>query len=163
MPSDSKAASAVTNPNNPVGTILTEAEMDAIVAVAKSAGAWLLADEVTRSFKQQLTYCAAVHCQHVGCDPKTPCMSRSPRLCAVLPVEIQYQGRLCWTSTDGGAFFKVYRGTERLTDEITPSFWGRYDKVVCVGSLSKAFGLPGLRLGWLVASPSIIEEVCSLS
>ncbi len=57
----------------------------------------------------------------------------------------------------------MYRGTERLTDSIAPSFWGRYDKVVCVGSLSKAFGLPGLRLGWLVASPSLIEQVCSLS
>ena len=56
---------------------------------------------------------------------------------------------------------QVYRGTERLTDVITPSFWGRYDKVVCVGSLSKAFGLPGLRLGWLVASPSLIEQVCT--
>ena len=32
-----------------------------------------------------------------------------------------------------------------------------------MGSLSKAFGLPGLRLGWLVASPSLIEQVCILS
>lgn len=69
---------------------------------------------------------------------------------------------LCCYGTDGGALFQVYRGTERLTDSITPSFWGRYDKVVCVGSLSKAFGLPGLRLGWLVASPSLVEQVCSL-
>lgn len=37
---------AVTNPNNPVGTILTEAEMDAIVAAAAAVGAWILADEV---------------------------------------------------------------------------------------------------------------------
>jgi aspartate/methionine/tyrosine aminotransferase len=87
---------AVTNPNNPVGTILTEAEMDAVVEAARRSGAWLLADE-------------------------------------------------------------VYRGTERLTDDLTPTFWGRYDRVVSVGSLSKAFGLPGLRLGWLVAPPDVVE------
>ncbi len=36
----------MTNPNNPVGTILTEAEIDAIVAAAAGVGAWILADEV---------------------------------------------------------------------------------------------------------------------
>jgi aspartate/methionine/tyrosine aminotransferase len=46
---------------------------------------------------------------------------------------------------------EVYAGAERTTDAITPSFWGRYDKVVAVGSMSKAYGLPGLRLGWAVA------------
>ena len=34
---------------------------------------------------------------------------------------------------------------------------------MCVGSLSKASGLPGLRLGWLVASSSLVEQVCTLS
>ncbi|MEU9125250.1 aminotransferase class I/II-fold pyridoxal phosphate-dependent enzyme [Streptomyces sp. NPDC048506] len=87
---------AVTNPNNPVGTILTEPEIEAIIAAADRVGAWILADE-------------------------------------------------------------VYRGTERLTDQTTPTFWGRYDKTVCVGSLSKAFGLPGLRLGWLVAPPAVVD------
>lgn len=87
---------AVTNPNNPVGAILTPSEVEAIVAAAERVGAWILADE-------------------------------------------------------------VYRGTERLTEEVTPSFWGRYDKLVCVGGLSKAFGLPGLRLGWLVAPPWLRE------
>ena len=35
----------VVNPNNPTGHILSEAEMDAVVA-AERVGAWLLADEV---------------------------------------------------------------------------------------------------------------------
>jgi aspartate/methionine/tyrosine aminotransferase len=87
---------AVTNPNNPVGTILTDGEMDAVVAAARRSGAWLLADE-------------------------------------------------------------VYRGTERLTDDLTPTFWGRYGRTISVGSLSKAFGLPGLRLGWIVAPVEIVE------
>ena len=39
---------AVTNPHNPVGTILTGGEMDALVAAAAKVGAWLLADKVYR-------------------------------------------------------------------------------------------------------------------
>ncbi|WP_344656530.1 aminotransferase class I/II-fold pyridoxal phosphate-dependent enzyme [Catenulispora subtropica] len=52
---------------------------------------------------------------------------------------------------------EVYRGTERLADRIAPTFWGRGDRIVCVGSLSKAFGLPGLRLGWLAGPPGMVE------
>jgi aspartate/methionine/tyrosine aminotransferase len=38
---------------------------------------------------------------------------------------------------------EVYAGAERLTDEQAPSFYGRYDRVIAIGSLSKAYGLPG--------------------
>ncbi len=89
---------AVCNPNNPTGYILTETEMDAIVAVAERVGAWLLADE-------------------------------------------------------------VYSGAERLTDTPTPSFWGRTERVLAMGSLSKAYGLPGLRIGWVVGTPDIVDEI----
>lgn len=89
---------AVCNPNNPTGYILTEAEMNAIVAAAARVGAWLLADE-------------------------------------------------------------VYSGAERLTDIQTPSFWGRYDKVLAMGSLSKAYGLPGLRIGWVVGPIDTVDEI----
>ena len=37
---------AIVNPNNPTGHILTEAEMDAVVAAAERSGAWIVADEV---------------------------------------------------------------------------------------------------------------------
>ena len=89
---------AVCNPDNPTGYILSEVEMDAIVAVAERVGAWILADE-------------------------------------------------------------VYGGTERLTDEQTPSFYGRYDKVVAMGSLSKAYGLPGLRIGWAVGPEDTLDDI----
>ena len=52
----------------------------------------------------------------------------------------------------------VYSGAERLTDEQTPSFWGRYDKVFANNSLSKACGLPGLRVGWIVGPPTEVDE-----
>src|SRR5216117_2104879 len=42
---------------------------------------------------------------------------------------------------------EVYTGAER-GGKTTPSFWGAYDKVVVVNGLSKAYGLPGLRVGW---------------
>ena len=54
---------------------------------------------------------------------------------------------------------EVYSGAERLTDEQTPSFYGRYDKVIAVGSLSKAYGLPGLRIGWVVGPVEIVDDI----
>ncbi len=89
---------AVCNPNNPTGYILTEAEMETIVAVAERVGAWILADE-------------------------------------------------------------VYSGAERLTDVQTPSFYGRYAGVLATNSTSKAYGLPGLRLGWVVGPPDILDDI----
>ncbi len=89
---------AVCNPSNPTGYIMTEAEMEAIVAAADRVGAWLLADE-------------------------------------------------------------VYSGVERVTDTQTPSFWGRYHKVLAMNSLSKAYGLPGLRIGWVVGPADTVDEI----
>jgi aspartate/methionine/tyrosine aminotransferase len=96
--SDKTKLIAVCNPDNPTGYILTEAEMDAIVAAADRVGAWILADE-------------------------------------------------------------VYSGAERLTETETPSFWGRYDKVLAHNSLSKAYGIPGLRIGWVVGPADTVDEI----
>jgi aspartate/methionine/tyrosine aminotransferase len=46
---------------------------------------------------------------------------------------------------------EVFLGAER-SGTATASFWGRGERVVVVGGLSKAYGLPGLRIGWSVAS-----------
>lgn len=51
---------------------------------------------------------------------------------------------------------EVYIGTERGTDEPTASFWGTGERVIVVNSMSKAYGLPGLRLGWLTAPEELI-------
>jgi len=54
---------------------------------------------------------------------------------------------------------EVYSGAERVTDEQTPSFYGRYDKVIAVGSMSKAYGLPGLRTGWAVGPVATLDDM----
>jgi aspartate/methionine/tyrosine aminotransferase len=54
---------------------------------------------------------------------------------------------------------EVYAGAEHNTDEFTPSFWGDYERVFAVGSLSKAYALPGLRLGWVVAPDEFADEI----
>ncbi len=54
---------------------------------------------------------------------------------------------------------EVYAGAERTAGEQTPTFYGLYDKVLAVGSLSKAYGLPGLRVGWAVGPAEIIDEL----
>ena len=96
--SDQTRMIAICNPNNPTGHILSEDERDAIVEVADSVGAWILADE-------------------------------------------------------------VYAGAEHNQDEITPSLWGDYERVIAIGSLSKAYALPGLRIGWAVAPGNWADEI----
>ncbi len=88
----------VCNPNNPTGYVLTEAEMEAVVAAADRVGAWIVADE-------------------------------------------------------------IYRGAELDTDTASPTFWGRYDKVVVTSGLSKAFAMPGLRVGWAVSTPELLRRI----
>lgn len=53
---------------------------------------------------------------------------------------------------------EVYAGAEARGEE-TPSFWGRHERVLVTNSLSKAYGLPGLRLGWIVAPPELAREL----
>jgi len=53
---------------------------------------------------------------------------------------------------------EVYQGAER-TGPATPSFWGRASRVIVTNGLSKAYGLPGLRIGWCVADPAHVAEL----
>lgn len=53
---------------------------------------------------------------------------------------------------------EVYRGAEVAGDE-TPSFWGRTERVLITNSLSKAYGLPGLRLGWVVGPSDLVQDL----
>jgi aspartate/methionine/tyrosine aminotransferase len=53
---------------------------------------------------------------------------------------------------------EVYAGAE-AGNRPTPSFWGAHDRVLITNSLSKAYGLPGLRLGWIVGPAPLITDL----
>jgi len=54
---------------------------------------------------------------------------------------------------------EVYTGAEQQGEKETPSFYGRYEKVLAVGSMSKAYGLPGLRTGWVAGPESMLDQI----
>lgn len=55
---------------------------------------------------------------------------------------------------------EVYRGAE-LDGQDTASMWGRSPRAIITSGLSKAYGLPGLRIGWIVAPPELIASFWS--
>jgi aspartate/methionine/tyrosine aminotransferase len=65
------------------------------------------------------------------------------------------EGVGAWVYSD-----EVYRGAE-LDGPETPSFLGRYDRAIVTAGLSKAYALPGLRLGWLGGPRPTIDEIWS--
>jgi aspartate/methionine/tyrosine aminotransferase len=89
---------ALVNPNNPTGSLLDEAALREIVAIARHEGAWIVADE-------------------------------------------------------------VYRGTDQEGAGTSPSLVDLYERTVGIGSMSKAFSLAGLRLGWVIAPAEVLEAV----
>jgi aspartate/methionine/tyrosine aminotransferase len=56
------------------------------------------------------------------------------------------------------------RGTYLIVDEVfremrgahPPSAWDGQENLIVVGSMSKSYALPGLRIGWLVAEPELV-------
>lgn len=68
---------------------------------------------------------------------------------------------VCAVAEKVGAYVladEVYRGAE-FEGDMSLTAWGRYDRLFCNGGLSKAYGLPGLRIGWTVCSPDWEEEL----
>jgi aspartate/methionine/tyrosine aminotransferase len=55
---------------------------------------------------------------------------------------------------------EIYRGAERDGRE-TPTIWGRSERVLVTSGLSKSYGLPGLRIGWIVGPPPRIASLWS--
>ncbi len=85
------------------------------------------------------------------CNPNNPTGSvlHSEALDRIAGIARQHDA---WTMVD-----EIYQGAE-LDGTSTPSMWGRHDKVVVTNSLSKAYGLPGLRLGWILGPEDFVEE-----
>jgi len=62
---------------------------------------------------------------------------------------------------DSGAWLladEVYIGAEREGPR-TESLWGPHERTLVTNGLSKAYGLPGLRIGWLVGPPDTIATL----
>jgi aspartate/methionine/tyrosine aminotransferase len=55
---------------------------------------------------------------------------------------------------------EIYRGAE-LDGRETPSMSGRSERAIVTSGLSKAYGLPGLRIGWIVAPPALVAKLWS--
>ena len=86
------------------------------------------------------------------CNPNNPTGARLDEaavagLCGIAA------DRGCWLLAD-----EVYRGAE-LDGRDTPSAWGGGERVLVTGGLSKAYGLPGLRIGWLAGPAGLIETL----
>jgi aspartate/methionine/tyrosine aminotransferase len=52
---------------------------------------------------------------------------------------------------------EVYLGAE-IDRPRTRSFWGMSDRVIVTSGLSKAYGIPGVRIGWIVAPKQLTAE-----
>lgn len=87
----------LSNPNNPTGSVLSDAAMRRIAERCDATGTWIVADE-------------------------------------------------------------VYLGAE-IDGRRTPSFWGLGDRVIVTSGLSKAYGIPGVRVGWMVG-PAAVVSAC---
>ena len=88
------------------------------------------------------------------CNPNNPTGARfgADDLDAIARIAERYGS---WILSD-----EIYRGAERDGRE-TPSMWGRCERVVVTSGLSKAYGLPGLRIGWIAAPPPLIASLWS--
>ena len=89
---------AITNPNNPTGSVMDRAMMQRVADLAARCGAYVLCDE-------------------------------------------------------------VYRGVDQVGDTLTVSMADLYERGISTGSMSKAFSLAGLRLGWIVGPKDLIHAV----
>lgn len=88
------------------------------------------------------------------CNPNNPTGARltGPEVAAVCEVAERHGA---WVLSD-----EIYRGVEHDGVE-TPTVWGRTERAIVTGGLSKVYGLPGLRIGWAVATRDMAADLWS--
>ncbi len=57
-----------------------------------------------------------------------------------------------------GVYLIVDEVFREMRSEHAPSSWDGQDNLIVVGSMSKSYALPGLRIGWLVANPELVVK-----
>jgi aspartate/methionine/tyrosine aminotransferase len=90
----------------------------------------------------------------VVCNPNNPTGAR---------LDAADLDAICDAASRRGAWIlsdEIYRGAE-MDGQETPSVWGRYERVLVTSGLSKAYGLPGLRIGWVAGPPDMIAKLWS--
>ena len=88
------------------------------------------------------------------------CNPNNPTGACLTAEELDEIGRIAdtygaWVLSD-----EIYQGSE-LEADTTPTIWGRTEKAIVTNSLSKAYGLPGPRLGWIVSDPDACADFWS--
>ena len=86
------------------------------------------------------------------CHPNNPTGAR------LRPEELDRIGAIAARSGAWVVSDEIYRGAELDAVE-SASMWGRAPRVIVTSGLSKAYGLPGLRIGWVVAPPEIVDAI----
>lgn len=86
-------------------------------------------------------------------NPNNPTGSVIPNIMLENIVEICKKKNV-WILSD-----EVYRGLNLYGNHYSVSLFDIYDKGISVGSMSKTYSLPGVRVGWIVARDDLINEV----
>ncbi len=112
----------------------------------EQAGRWRIDVDALSSLVTERTKLIAI------CNPNNPTGARLTE---------RELDAICAVASRAGAWVlsdEIYRGAEREAAE-TPSVWGRYERVLVTSGLSKAYGLPGLRIGWVAGPPAVVDAL----
>lgn len=77
-------------------------------------------------------------------------------------IDEQLLGQIVEVARLAGAWLlcdEVYRGTDQKGDGYTAAMADLYEKGISTASMSKAYSLAGLRLGWIAAPVELLKEV----
>ena len=113
---------------------------------SEGGGTWQRDFDALRSLTSARTRAIVI------CNPNNPTGAR---------MSADELNSVCAIAAKSGAWVisdEIYRGAE-LDHVETPTAWGRYERVLVTSGLSKAYGLPGLRIGWVVGQADVVADL----